>query len=162
MDQTTLHTAVETAEEQSAVFVTIKATIAGIGTGFTLAFGWLGWLVIAWLACMALDYISGTIAAMKQGNWSSALAREGIFHKAGMIVVVVIAAIADGVLGMVLVNLSSVEIAYTTALLPMILVWYIFTELGSIAENATIMGANVPSFFTKVLAAGQQAANPQE
>ncbi len=26
---------------------------------FTAAFGWLGWLVVAWAACMALDWLSG-------------------------------------------------------------------------------------------------------
>lgn len=38
------------------------------------------------------------------------------------------------------------------------LVWYIFTELGSIAENATEMGAPVPAWITKMLAAGKSAA----
>ena len=42
--------------------------------------------------------------------------------------------------------------------LPVILVWYIFTELGSIAENATAMGAPVPAWLTKLLAAGRDAA----
>ncbi len=156
MEETTFETAVETATNQTAIFVTLKAAVTGVCSGFTIAFGWLGWLVIAWIICMVLDYITGSCAAMKEGEWSSAIAREGIFHKAGMMVVVIIAAIADGVLSMVVLNLPSLEIAYTNALLPVVLVWYIFTELGSIAENATAMGAAVPSFLSKVLAAGQQ------
>ena len=39
------------------------------------------------------------------------------------------------------------------------LVWYIFTELGSIAENAAKMGANVPEWLLKLLAAGKSAAD---
>ena len=50
---------------------------------------------------------------------------------------------------------------YTVLVLPVILVWYIFTELGSIAENATDMGAPVPAWLTKLLAAGKQAADHQ-
>ncbi len=151
-----LTTAVEVTTLQAGVFTTVKAAITAAQAGFTLAFGWQGWLAVAWVLCMALDWITGSIAACKEGGWSSAIAREGSYHKAGMMVVVIIAAIADGVLRAVLVNLPSLSIAYTAALLPVVLVWYIFTELGSIAENATAMGAEVPSFLTKMLAAGQQ------
>ena len=37
-------------------------------------------------------------------------------------------------------------------LLPMVLVWYILTELGSILENAAAMGAPVPEFLIRILA----------
>ena len=47
---------------------------------------------------------------------------------------------------------------YSVLVLPVILVWYIFTELGSIAENATDLGAPVPAWLTKLLAAGQEAS----
>ncbi len=142
-------------------FLWVKACITGIGSGFTIAFGWLGWLIIAWIVCMVLDWVTGSVAACKQGSWSSAVARDGIFHKGGMMVVVAIAGIADGVLGLILINLPSIEIAYTTTLLPVVLVWYIFTELGSIAENATAMGAPVPSVLTKLLAAAAASASEQ-
>ncbi len=142
----------------SNIFLWVKACITGIGSGFTIAFGWLGWLVLAWVFCMALDWVTGSISAAKQGNWSSAVARDGIFHKGGMLVIVIIAGVTDGVLGLILVNLPSMEIAYTTAVLPVVLVWYIFTELGSIAENATEMGAPVPDVLTKLLAAAASAS----
>ncbi len=165
MDYTTFETTLETAEtlaetssEPTYFFVWLKAAVTGIGTGFTIAFGWQGWLALAWVLCMALDWVTGSIAACKQGSWESATARDGIYHKAGMIVVVMTAAIADWVLGMMLTNLPDLDIAYTTALLPVVLIWYIFTELGSIAENATAMGAPVPSILSNMLAAGQEAS----
>ena len=40
--------------------------------------------------------------------------------------------------------------------LPVVLVWYIFTELGSIAENAAEMGAPVPPGLLKLLAVSRQ------
>lgn len=75
-----------------------KAAVAALCGAFTAAFGWLGWLVLAWAACMALDWLSGSAAAASRGEWSSAAARAGIWHKAGMVVVVCVAALTDLVL----------------------------------------------------------------
>ena len=41
------------------------ATCVGILTGF---WGWLGWLVLCWVCCMVLDYITGSMAAGKAGE----------------------------------------------------------------------------------------------
>lgn len=147
--------------DNSNIFLAIKATLVAFAGAFSAAFGWLGWLILAWVGCMALDWISGSAAAAAKGNWSSAVARAGIWHKAGMIVVVLVAAVADCVLGMAVDHLPVLGIDYTVLVLPVILVWYIFTELGSIAENATDMGAPVPAWLTKLLAAGKQLAESQ-
>ena len=55
---------------------------------------------------MLLDYLSGTAAACQRGEWSSAAARSGVWHKAGEVVVVLVAACADLLLGLVLDNLA--------------------------------------------------------
>lgn len=138
--------------ENSNIFLAVKAAIVGVLGAFGAAFGWLGWLVLAWVGCMAVDWLSGSSAAMQAGQWSSARARSGIWHKAGMIVVVVVAAVADNVLALVLANIPGLPIDYTVLLLPMVLVWYILTELGSILENAAAMGAPVPRFLIRILA----------
>ena len=147
--------------EKENIFLWSKAVIVAAAAAFTAAFGWLGWLVLAWVGCMALDWISGSAAAAAKGNWSSARARAGIWHKAGMIVVVLVAALADRVLAMAVTHLPGLDLQYTTLVLPVILVWYIFTELGSIAENAADMGAPVPSWLIKLLAAGKLLAEQQ-
>ena len=69
----------------------IKAAFAAAVGLLTGLWGWLGWLVVGWIGCKILDYITGSAAAGKAGNWTSAQAREGIWHKAGMIVVVIVA-----------------------------------------------------------------------
>lgn len=142
--------------DNNNIFLAVKAAIVGIFGAFGAAFGWLGWLVLAWIGCMVVDYISGSSAAMKAGQWSSAQARAGIWHKAGMIVVVIVAALADAVLGMVAAEVPGLPIDYTVLLLPMVLVWYILTELGSILENAAAMGAPVPEFLVNILAAAKE------
>ena len=142
--------------ENNNIFLAVKAAIVGIFGAFGAAFGWLGWLVLAWVACMVVDYISGSSAAMQAGQWSSSKARGGIWHKAGMIVVVIVAALADAVLGMVAAEVPGLPIDYTVLLLPVVLVWYILTELGSILENAAAMGAPVPEFLVNILAAAKE------
>ena len=132
----------------------IKAAAAGLLGLLTGLWGWFGWLVVGWIFCMALDYVTGSAAACKVGEWSSAHAREGIWHKCGMIVVVLVAAGADMLLSLVLANLPLVElpIQYAGLVCPVVLVWYIVTELGSIVENAVAMGAPVPQWLVKLLA----------
>ena len=131
--------------EKRNLFVSGKAVVAAVCGAFTAAFGWLGWLVVAWAACMALDWVSGSAAAASRGAWSSAAARAGIWHKAGMVVVVLVCALTDAVLAVAVANLPG-------------LVWYIFTELGSIAENAAAMGAPVPGWLVRILAQGKEGA----
>lgn len=140
---------------------TVKAVIAAAAGLLTGLWGWMGWLVVGWVACMVLDYISGSAAACKAGEWSSARAREGIWHKAGMIVVVLVAAGADLLLSIVLEHLQLIALPgqYSGLVCPVVLVWYIVTELGSIVENAAAMGAPVPAWLAKLLAAAKHAAD---
>ncbi len=138
-----------------------KAAVAALLGVLTGLWGWLGWLVVGWVACMVLDYITGSMAVAKKGSWSSASAREGIWHKAGMIVVVLVAAGADLLIAAVLENLPLVALPfqYSGLICPVVLVWYIVTELGSITENAVQMGAPVPGWLVKLLAAGKSAVD---
>ncbi len=142
--------------QNSNVFLLVKAAVAAVCGAFTAAFGWLGWLTAAWVMCMVLDWLSGTAAACKGGCWSSAAARGGIWHKFGMILVVLTAALTDAVLGMAVQNLPGLGLRFDTLLLPVVLVWYIFTELGSVAENAAALGAPVPKVLLDALAVGKR------
>lgn len=144
--------------EQVNKIKTAVAAALGLLTGF---WGWMGWLVVGWVACMVLDYITGSLAATRAGEWASARAREGIWHKCGMIVVVLVAAGTDLLLSTVLANLPLVAlpVEYTGLVCPVVLVWYIVTELGSMAENAAVMGAPVPKWLKKLLALGKDAVD---
>lgn len=134
---------------------TVKAMIAAFFTALGAFLGWKGVMVFAWVGVMMLDYLSGTVAAALNGNWSSAIAREGIKHKGGMILVVVVAAIADVVM-VLIVDHVPIGLQWPGIILPMILAWYIITELGSILENAVAMGAPVPGWLVKLLKASAQ------
>lgn len=140
-----------------------KAVIAAFFSAVGAFLGWQGILAMAWVVAMALDYISGTMAACKAGEWSSAVAREGLWHKGGMIIVVIVAAIADGIMALVCANIP-IGITWPTLVLPLVLAWYILTESGSVLENAVKLGAAVPEWLTKLLKIGldsiDQNGNP--
>ena len=130
----------------------IKGVAALLLATLTALWGWMGWAVIIWIACVALDYISGTAAARKRGEWSSAVAREGLWHKLGEIFAVLVAALADIALD-VIVQGSGLNIGIEVGpiVTPVVLLWYIITELGSIIENAGLLGAPVPEWLKKSL-----------
>lgn len=130
--------------------LTVKAMMAAFFTALGAFLGWKGVMLAAWVGVMALDYISGTVAAALNGEWCSAVAREGIKHKGGMILVVAVAAIADAVMVMI-VQYVPIGIQWPGLMMPMVLAWYIITELGSILENAVTMGAPVPDWLVKLL-----------
>ena len=50
-------------------------------------------------------------------------------------------------------------IIYGVLIAPMVITWYIVTELGSIVENAAKMGAPVPPWLVKFLAAVEDATD---
>lgn len=131
----------------------VKGTMAAFLTAMGTWLGWKGSMLLAWAAVMGLDYVSGTLAACKAGKWSSATAREGLWHKGGMILVVTVAAIADAVMA-VMAEYMAMELKWPGVLLPMVLAWYILTELGSILENALALGAKVPVWLVKLLKNG--------
>lgn len=132
-----------------------KAAVAAVVAALTALWGWFGWLIIVWLFCMALDYITGSIAAMKAGEWSSEKARNGLAHKGGCIAVVLIAAVLDLGIGVIVANIPGITmpISYSVLVCPLVLVWYILTEAGSIIENAGKMGAEIPPWLRKAVSA---------
>lgn len=137
--------------------IAAKAAITAFFTAVGMLLGWKGIMVLAWVLLMALDYITGTFAAMKAGQWCSKKAREGAWHKAGAIIVVTVAAIADGIMLVICGNIPVLEMTWPGLILPLVLAWYIITELGSILENAIKLGANPPAWLTKILAVSLKA-----
>lgn len=123
--------------------------------------GLYGGVWVAGLAGAGLGGLHGAGLAERQrgrrqqGRVVQRGSRAGIWHKAGMVVVVCVAALTDLVLNVAVENLPAfgdgVGFDFEGVVLPVVLVWYIFTELGSIAENGAAMGAPVPSWVAFVV-----------
>lgn len=133
--------------------VAFKASISVFLAAVASFLGWRVIMLLVWVALMALDYLSGTLAARHNGTWKSSTAREGIGHKVGMVIIVVVSMIADFVLLLAIENLpyDVINFHWPMAIFPLVTMWYILTEIGSIIENAMEMGAKVPAWLPKLL-----------
>jgi len=132
---------------------TIKAAACTAAAALTAFWGWTGWLAAAWFLAMLLDYATGSAAALRAGTWSSRAAREGLWHKAGSVA----GGPGGGRRGLSLraqlPGAPRAGIAYHALLWPPVTAWYLLTELGSIAENAGALGAPMPQFLMRAIAA---------
>ena len=147
--------------QRGTVFSSGRLSITAILAALTALWGWFGWLVLVWASLMLADWLVGSAVAAKEGRWSSAKIREGAWHKGGMVVIVCVALVADWLIGTMLANLPGVTLPFTYSVLlgPLVIVWYVIGELGSLAEHAVSMGAPVPAWLPKILAAGKKAVD---
>ena len=58
-----------------------KLLLAACAAALTALWGWFGWVVLALVFLMGVDYLCGSVIAMKEHRWSSEAARSGIWHK---------------------------------------------------------------------------------
>ena len=142
----------------------IKAAVTAIVAFLTALWGSLGWAVLTMIWAMLADYLTGSWAAKMRGEWASSVAREGLWHKLGEIVALMVAAMCDISLQVILSsaaapifqNGTEVSGGYLTMLVS---IWYIFTELGSILENLQLMGVPIPSWLVQGVKKGKEQAD---
>lgn len=112
------------------------------------------------LVLMAIDYVSGMAASAVEAidhpddrhyGWSSKKGAKGIAKKVAYLCVIAVSMVIDyiviktsGVLGVALPN---------TMLSLLVSVWYLLNEALSIIENAGRIGAPVPNWLMKYIAA---------
>ena len=128
-----------------------KLGITGLVVALTAFWGWHGWLWVLWVLCLAIDHFIGMVVACRAGEWSSEVARAGIWGKLGSMVVVLVTAALDFVVGQV-IGSYALPFRYPMLLSPLVLAWYVLTEIGSILENAGRLGARLPGFLVRWVA----------
>lgn len=133
---------------------------AGVAGYCAAVWGKIGWLILLWIVCFVTDYITGSLAALKNHVWDSEVAHEGLWHKGAMITVVLVATLFDLAI-LTITRSAGIELPFDGVfVLPIVLSWYIITELGSILENAIKMGAeNVPQWLKSGLKIVSDAIN---
>lgn len=98
-------------------------------------------------AFIAVDIISGVLKAFTTKSWNSSIMRQGLFHKMGFILIIVLALLCD--YGQVYLDLG-----FAIPITKPVLIYIIVTEIGSIIENVSFINPElVPdklkAFFIK-------------
>lgn len=123
--------------------------------------GALGPLLAVLIILMVVDYVTGMWASKIEAvdhpgdpayGWSSAKGSKGIAKKVGYLCVIVVALTADYLIVTIGSELG-LTISVHGALGMLVSTWYILNELLSIIENAGRMGAPVPDWLARYIAA---------
>ena len=117
-----------------------KSIMAGICTVLSFLFGDMEGLMVALIALIILDYISGVIAAAVEKRLSSEVGAKGIAKKIFMLLIVALANIVD-------INV----VGDGHVLKTVTVVFYICNECISLIENAGRIGVPVPKKLLDVL-----------
>ena len=117
-----------------------KNILAGVCTVISFLFGDMEGLMVALIALIILDYISGVIAAAVEKRLSSEVGAKGIAKKIFMLLIVALANIVD-------INV----IGDGHVLKTVTVVFYICNECISLIENAGRIGVPVPKKLLDVL-----------
>lgn len=138
--------------------MSLKAAIAAVFSALAAFMGWQGIIAIVWVAFVAADWISGTWVARQLGNWSSATARAGALHKAGMLLVILVSWLLDLAMS-IMCTCVPIGWEWPWLVCPLVLAWYILTEFGSILENVLKLGAAVPPWLVGISKAALKILN---
>ena len=118
----------------------VKSILAAFCAVFGFVFGDLNGIMVALVALIVLDYISGVIAAVVEKKLSSEVGAKGIAKKIFMLLIVAVANIVD-------INV----IGEGHVLKSVTVVFYIANECISLIENAGRLGVPVPKKLLDVL-----------
>ena len=140
--------------------MSIQVLATGVVAYLSQKLGVTFYLLGLLLVLMVIDYVSGMAASAveaidhpddKQYGWSSKKGAKGIAKKVAYLCVIAVSMVIDyivirtsGVLGVALPN---------TMLSLLVSVWYLLNEALSIIENAGRIGAPVPNWLMKYIAA---------
>ena len=102
--------------------------------------GWQGMLFLFLVIALSIDYLTGSMAARKNEQWTSKKASEGRIRKALIFIALIAALILDG---LIWVTGSAVPILGTPFEWPFLFtlistVWFTLSEIGSTVENLAI------------------------
>lgn len=143
----------------------------GIITGtLTLLIGKMeiiGPILIILLLLMSLDYISGMLAARKEGlehpdnkkyGWNSKKGILGIYKKIGYVFTVLVAMSVDYIIYRYTQGIG-LEYETKTFFGELVSVWFSLNEILSILENVGRMGVTLPDYLMNVLSELKKGIN---
>ena len=127
----------------------------------------IGPILIILLLLMSLDYISGMLAARKEGlehpdnkkyGWNSKKGILGIYKKIGYVFTVLVAMSVDYIIYRYIQEIG-LEYETKTFFGELVSVWFSLNEILSILENVGRMGVTLPDFLMNVLSELKKGIN---
>ena len=105
----------------------VKVAIVAVGGTFASFLGWRLGLLLILVVLMVADYLSGSWAARRNGEWKSSMARDGLCHKGGMLLVIGVCGMTDLVMLLLSRELQYevIPFEWPVVLFPIMTVWYI-------------------------------------
>lgn len=99
-------------------------------------------------AFIVLDFTTGLVKAFKEKSFNSSIMREGLYHKSGEIILIILGLLGD-------YAQRYVDIGITVPITASICVYIILMEIGSIAENVgkinpKLIPEKIKPFFHKL------------
>jgi len=130
-----------------------KAAITAFFGALTIVWGWFGWLVVGLLIAMTVDFLTGWIKARNAGEWKSSTAKKGLGKKVAILAIIGVAGIVDQIISVLLINIPGLTLPFTYSVLicPIVVIWYLLAELGSIIENCVGLGAKEIPFLSRFI-----------
>jgi len=138
----------------------IVKALAAAGGAILSFFSGMPPLIWILLAIMTLDYITGILCGLmgkspktEHGGLSSNAAFRGILKKVLILIVVIVAALADRAIAMG----AGIDFAAVTGATCL---WFIASEGISILENAAAMGVKIPGVLRRALELLREKGEP--
>lgn len=147
----------------------VQAVTSAAAAWLLAKMGLLFYVMIVLFGAMILDYITGMLAAKCEAinhpddpayGWSSKRGAEGIIKKVGYVCIIAVAMAADWIIFNVAATIG-IDVKLKAFFGILAAVWYVLNELLSIIENAGRMGAPVPEWLTKNIAALKKSIDDQ-
>lgn len=102
---------------------------------------------------IAMDCVTGVLKAFKNKTFSSSIMREGLFHKLGSILAIVLGLLAD-------YAQTIIDLGFSVPIAIPICIYIVTMEIGSIIENISainpqIISEKLSQFFQKINKGGE-------
>ena len=137
----------------------MEAILAAILAFCTALWGWPGWAVLILIVCMALDWITGSWAARRKGQWSSSAARDGLWHKLGEIVALLVAALCDIAIRVILKSAAAPLLLLLAATLPhtsLLIAWRFSRRAMQAAFGVPMLGMSLTGWLMAFIMGRQE------
>ena len=126
------------------------AVSLGVGLGVGRYVKDVSWIIIALMAFIIIDVLTGLLKAWKDGDLSSTKSREGVIHKSSELIALLAGFGMDLVLPRIIQELTGRQIDFKIFGLT-IAAYLILTEILSIVENLSATGVILPDVLVSRL-----------